>query len=232
VRRAPIVAGATIAGLAAVLSFHTRSVPLTLGTPSSLVPGPSSSDPSTSVRTSLAPAIGHSPATAGAPSTSTSAARPTTNATTSGPAISKPPAGATTTADLATTSAPPSSTPTTGAPATTGPPPTVVPATTVPPTTVAPATRTATGAAVNYNYGVISVSATISGAKLTDVAIASIDDGGNFRSVSIDQQAVPVLEQEALQAQGANIQGVSGASYTSEGFEQSLQSALGQLGFR
>jgi uncharacterized protein with FMN-binding domain len=42
---------------------------------------------------------------------------------------------------------------------------------------------------------------------------------------------VVVLEQEALQAQSANIQGVSGASYTSAGFEQSLQSALTELGF-
>ena len=72
----------------------------------------------------------------------------------------------------------------------------------------------------------------MSGAKLTDVTIASIDDGGSFRSQSIDQQAVPILEQEALQAQSANIQGVSGASYTSAGFEQSLQSALTQLGFK
>ena len=77
------------------------------------------------------------------------------------------------------------------------------------------ADRTATGAAVNYNYGVLSVAATVSGTKLTNVTIASIDEGGNFRSQSIDQQAIPILEQEALQAQSANIQGVSGASYTS-----------------
>jgi uncharacterized protein with FMN-binding domain len=44
-------------------------------------------------------------------------------------------------------------------------------------------------------------------------------------------EEVVVLEQEALQAQSANIQGVSGASYTSAGFEQSLQSALTELGF-
>jgi uncharacterized protein with FMN-binding domain len=104
--------------------------------------------------------------------------------------------------------------------------------TTVAPTTVAPTTRTATGTAINYNYGVLSVAATVAGTKLTNVAIASIDDGGSFRSQSIDQQAIPVLEQEALQAQSANIQGVSGASYTSAGFQQSLQSALTQLGFR
>jgi len=103
---------------------------------------------------------------------------------------------------------------------------------TVPPTTVLPPTRTATGAAVDYNYGALSVSATASTTKLTNVTIASINEGGNYRSESIDQQAIPVLEQEALQAQSANIQGVSGASYTSAGFEQSLQSALNQLGFR
>jgi uncharacterized protein with FMN-binding domain len=72
----------------------------------------------------------------------------------------------------------------------------------------------------------------VSGTKLTNVTIASIDDGGNFRSQSIDQQSIPLLEQQALQAQSANLQGVSGASYTSAGFEQSLQSALTKLGFK
>jgi uncharacterized protein with FMN-binding domain len=93
-------------------------------------------------------------------------------------------------------------------------------------------TRTVTGPAVNYNYGVLSVSVTVSGGKMTKVGIASIDDGGMPRSQFIDQQAIPILEQEALQAQSANIQGVSGASYTSAGFQQSLQAALHTLGFR
>ena len=92
------------------------------------------------------------------------------------------------------------------------------------------ATRSATGAAVNYQYGILSVSVTASGKRITKVTIGSINDGGNFRSQSIDQQSIPILEQQALQAQNANIQGVSGASYTSAGFEQSLQSALGKLG--
>jgi uncharacterized protein with FMN-binding domain len=90
--------------------------------------------------------------------------------------------------------------------------------------------RTATGAAVNYSWGILSVKVTVSGKKITNVAIASLDDGGNPRSQMIDQQSIPVLEQEALQAQSANIQGVSGASYTSQGFQQSLQSALQTLG--
>jgi len=92
------------------------------------------------------------------------------------------------------------------------------------------ATRTAVGPAVNYSYGVLSVSVTVSGTKITKVGIASIDDGGNPRSQYIDQQSIPMLEQQALQAQSANIQGVSGASYTSAGFHQSLQGALQQLG--
>jgi uncharacterized protein with FMN-binding domain len=93
------------------------------------------------------------------------------------------------------------------------------------------ATRSATGPSVNYNYGSLSVSVTVSGNKITNVRIASLDDGGNFRSQSIDQQSIPILEQEAVQSQSGNIQGVSGASYTSAGFEQSLQSALTELGF-
>jgi len=76
----------------------------------------------------------------------------------------------------------------------------------------------------------LSVSVTVSGKKITKVGIASLDDGGNFRSQSIDQQSIPILEQQVLQAQSANIQGVSGASYTSAGFAQSLQSALSKLG--
>jgi len=76
----------------------------------------------------------------------------------------------------------------------------------------------------------LSVSVKVSGKKITNVGIASLDDGGNFRSQSIDQQSIPILEQQALQAQSANIQGVSGASYTSAGFQQSLQSALSKLG--
>jgi uncharacterized protein with FMN-binding domain len=94
----------------------------------------------------------------------------------------------------------------------------------------ASSTRTAVGPQVNYSWGVLSVSVTVSGTKITKVGIASLDDGGNPRSQSIDQYSIPELEQQAVAAQSANIQGVSGASYTSAGFKQSLQSALQQLG--
>jgi uncharacterized protein with FMN-binding domain len=92
-------------------------------------------------------------------------------------------------------------------------------------------TRTVDGPAVNYSYGVLSVSVTVSGHKIVKVGIASLNDGGNFRSQSIDQQSIPILEQQAMQAQSAKIQGVSGASYTSAGFQTSLQAALRSIGF-
>jgi len=90
--------------------------------------------------------------------------------------------------------------------------------------------RSATGQQVNYSWGVLAVKVRISGSKITKVSLAYLNDGGNPRSQFIDQQSIPILEQQALQAQSANIQGVSGASYTSAGFAQSLQSALHSLG--
>jgi uncharacterized protein with FMN-binding domain len=124
---------------------------------------------------------------------------------------------------------PTTTTPTTGStPATTSPPTTAAPTTTTAPAT----TRSATGPSVDYNFGQVSVMVTATGSKITNVTIASLNDGGSPRSQSIDQQSLPILEQQALQAQSANIQGVSGASYTSTGFQQSLQAALSQLGFK
>ena len=128
--------------------------------------------------------------------------------------------------------APATTTTTTTAPRAGGstPPPTTagVPTTT---TTAAPsAARSAPGTAANYSYGILSVKVSVSGTNITNISIASIDDGGNPRSAYIDQASLPLLEQQALSAQSANIQGVSGASYTTAGFEQSLQSALSKLG--
>lgn len=149
-----------------------------------------------------------------------------------------------TTAPRATTTTtaapPPKNSTTTTTPARVSTSPQVPPTRTPPPTTTRPpatttttapaASRSATGASVNYIYGVLSVEVTASGSKISKVKIGSINDGGNYRSESIDQMAIPQLEQQALSVQSANIQGVSGASYTSAGFRQSLQSALSKLG--
>lgn len=153
------------------------------------------------------------------PSTSTTVRSTTTTPATTSPSTST--TTATTSANTSPTTTQPPSTTTTVRQSTT----TVAPTTTVPTTT-----RTATGPQVNYYFGTLSVSVTATGKKITKVTIATLDDGGNSRSQSIDQQSIPMLEQQALQAQSAQIQGVSGASYTSAGFAQSLQGALKQLG--
>lgn len=156
---------------------------------------------------------------AGGPSTTTSAA-PAATSTTS-PPKSRPkgkPVSSTTTA----TSSP---TPTTTVPPVTTT--TVSPTTT---TTASTASRTITGPPVNYYFGLLSVKVTVVGKKITSVGIATLSDGGNYRSQQIDQASIPMLEQEAMQAQNANIQSISGASYTSAGFQLSLQDALKKVG--
>ena len=61
------------------------------------------------------------------------------------------------------------------------------------------------------------------------MSIASLQTAESY-SQSIASEAIPILTSEALSAQSANIQSVSGASYTSAGFAQSLQAALSDLG--
>jgi uncharacterized protein with FMN-binding domain len=82
----------------------------------------------------------------------------------------------------------------------------------------------------NYYFGTLSVTVTAQGKKITGVTMASLNDGGNPRSASIDSYALPILINEAKSAQSAKIATVSGASYTSAGFVASLQSALTKLG--
>ena len=92
------------------------------------------------------------------------------------------------------------------------------------------AVRSQTGSTVNYNYGTLAVSVTVQGKTITNISVPTLNDGGNSYSQSLDAMSIPVLTKEAMAAQSANIQSVSGASYTSAGFIQSLQSALTALG--
>lgn len=89
-------------------------------------------------------------------------------------------------------------------------------------------TRSATGEDVSYQYGDLQLKVTMSGTRITDVSVAQLNIA-DPRSASIDQYAVPQLRQEVLAAQSAQIDGVSGASYTSQAYQQSLQSALDKL---
>jgi uncharacterized protein with FMN-binding domain len=89
------------------------------------------------------------------------------------------------------------------------------------------ATQTYTGDAVDTRWGPVQVQITVTGGKVT-AAQAVQYPNGNGRDVEINSYALPVLSQEAVQKQSAQIDTVSGATVTSDGYVQSLQSALDQ----
>ena len=81
------------------------------------------------------------------------------------------------------------------------------------------------GAVVGTPYGQVQVRAVLRGSTLVDVqALQLTDSGGHSRDLSA--MAAPTLRSEAIAAQSAKIDTVSGATYTSEGYRQSLQAAL------
>ncbi|WP_431959636.1 FMN-binding protein [Actinacidiphila sp. bgisy160] len=96
-------------------------------------------------------------------------------------------------------------------------------------TTAAPTTRTVTGPTVQTNYGPVQVRITLTGTRITGATAVQYPDE-TARSRDINSTAVPKLNQETLAAQSASIDSVSGATYTSTGYKQSLQSALDQAG--
>ncbi|MCL7429213.1 FMN-binding protein [Streptomyces sp. YS415] len=86
---------------------------------------------------------------------------------------------------------------------------------------------TVTGDAVRTQYGPVQVRLTVSGGKVTDVEAVQAPSGG--RSTQVTETAVPRLNRAALATQSADIDAVSGATYTSSGYKQSLQSALDKM---
>jgi len=84
-----------------------------------------------------------------------------------------------------------------------------------------------TGSVADAFYGNIQVVATISGGKLTDIVFLQYPNDRDT-SVMINRQAMPFLKQEAIQAQSAQVDGVSGATDSSQAFVQSLSAALSQ----
>jgi uncharacterized protein with FMN-binding domain len=84
-----------------------------------------------------------------------------------------------------------------------------------------------TGSVADAYYGSVQVEVTISGGKITAVKFLQYPDT-HATSVAINQQAMPYLQQEAIQAQSGNVQLISGATFTSQAFIQSMNSALSQ----
>ncbi|MFE7956361.1 FMN-binding protein [Streptomyces sp. NPDC057413] len=92
----------------------------------------------------------------------------------------------------------------------------------------AAASGTVTGDAARTQYGTVQVRLTVAGGRITRAEAVQAPRGGH--SDEVTAMAVPKLNQEAVAAGGADIDAVSGATYTSAGYKQSLQSALDKLG--
>jgi uncharacterized protein with FMN-binding domain len=90
---------------------------------------------------------------------------------------------------------------------------------------------TATGASIATQYGNAQVRVTVKGGKIVKVEALALQ-GNDPRSVQISSSAEPVLQQEVLANQTAAVDAVSGATFTSASYMQSVQSALDKLGFK
>ena len=84
-----------------------------------------------------------------------------------------------------------------------------------------------TGDPITMRYGIVQVKITVQNGKITDAQAVKAPTGSNDRYT---QMAVPRLREQTITAQSANIQGVSGASFTSYGWYTSLVSAIAKAG--
>ena len=90
------------------------------------------------------------------------------------------------------------------------------------------AVRSALGPEEQFSYGVLDVKVTQSGTRITDVSVSLLQTA-EPTSQQISEQAIALLRGEALSAQGARIDAISGATYTSAAYIQSLQAAIDKL---
>ena len=220
-KRALLIVGGTVGGLGAVLSITPPQITSTssvsslpggmpaVGGNSQPTPAQTQTSTPTPVQTASHSATPTATKTAVKKSTATKSAAVTTQTT--------PTASAT---PEQTHSATPTPTPTHSATPTPTPTPTPV-------ATKSGVSGTFTGSAVNVGYGIVQVKITVANGKITDAQAVQAPNGRNDR---FTQMSVPVLRQRTLAAQGSNISGVSGASYTSYGWYTSLVSALKQAG--
>lgn len=227
-KRALLIAGGTVGGLGAVLAI----TPPQLNSQGALGGLSTMASASAASTTPVAQTI-----TTTSTSTTPVATTPTSSATTANAttarattvkkkkavkkkkiAVAKVTSKATTPAATATT--PVATTPTPTPVKSTAPAPAPTPVT-------KKVSGTFTGNVVNVNYGNVQVQITVVNGKITDAQALQAPSG---RSDRYTQYAIPVLRSQTLAAQGSNIQGASGASYTSYGWYTSLQAALAKAG--
>ncbi len=254
-KRTPFVVIGTAVGLAAVLGFRSTPVSVHLNLPTASVgtsgatgsTGSTSTSSTGSSSTGVSVGVGSSTTTSpssvsGSTKASLGSSTPATltafrSATTSTASVGGHESAAATTTTVKKTAA--------KKPTTTKKKPTTTTTVKKKPTTTttvkkSSAKKVLTGPLVNYYYGVLSVKVTVANKKITSLAIGQLTDGGNPRSAVIDNAAIPILEkavlglpssqQHSLAVSGNNPQlnvvAVSGATYTSAGFDVSLQNAL------
>jgi uncharacterized protein with FMN-binding domain len=203
-KRALLIAGGTVGGLGAVLAI----TPPQLGATNSL--------------NISSGAVGVSSGTTEvSPASSSSASATASPQVTTGATKSAKPVATKKSSTAATASASASASATASASQT----PTPV-KTTAAPTPVAKS-GTFTGPSIDVKYGFVQVKITVVDGRITDAVAVKAPSGRNDRYTNM---AVPILKKQTLAAQSANIQGASGASYTSYGWYTSLQGALNQAG--
>ena len=204
-KRALLIAGGTIGGLGAVMAI----TPPQFSSTESLALGGG--------------AMGGSTPTAVATSTATDSPTPTATKTKATSTATKK----ATASKSATPTATASSNSNSGAVATADPTPTATKTTAAPAPASKGVTGTFTGPTVNVNYGNVQVQITVKDGKIVDATALQAPSGRNDRWTNM---ALPILKKQTLAAQSANIQGASGASYTSYGWYTSLQGALAKAG--
>ena len=219
-KRFALIVGGTIGGLGAVVSITPPQFGSSGGLSGGSLSGASLSGSSSSAAATTAPAAtpAAAPVAASTPAATTTTTT-TATTTTKKKAKKKKAATSTTNSAASTTSANATAQSATPTPV----------ATTAAPKAASGASGTFTGAAADTRFGAVQVQITVSNGKITNVTAPQYPTE-SFRDQQINAQAIPYLIQETLQAQSANIQGVGGASYTSEGFYQSLVSALSKAG--
>jgi len=245
-KRFLLIAAGTVGGLGAVLSITPPQLGATstgLGLDLGTLPAPSN----TTQAPVSTPSAATTTTTAAPTQSATKTSKPTksataTNSTSAAPTVTATPTQSSTPTPTQTQTSAPTPTPThtqtptptqtqTSAPTPTPThtqTPTPTPTKTATPTpTVKSASGTFTGPVVNVNYGNVQVEITVSNGKITDARALQAPSGRNDRYTNY---ALPLLKEQTLAAQSTNIQGASGASYTTYGWRKSLQGAMAKAG--
>jgi len=223
-KRALLIAGGTVGGLGAVLAITPPQFTSsnTLNVASGGIGNPSGNG-ATSAAPASTPATNASQSASAAPTASQSAAA-TKTAKAKAVATKKAAAKSAKNNSSGSVTSAASQTPS-SAPATQSATP--APVKTTPAPAKATSSGTFVGPVVDVSYGYVQVQITVSNGKITDATALQAPSG---RSDRFSSYAVPILRQQTLAAQSAQITGASGASYTSYGWYKSLQGALAKAG--